>query len=193
MENKPNNFISLAYKLYVGGNNEQEMMEEATAERPFQFISGFGFALDAFEANVTGLDAGSEFDFEIPKEQAYGEYSEEHVIDMNRQDFFVDGKFDSEHIYVDAVIPLQNNQGQRFYGRVAEIGQEKVKIDLNHPLAGETLHFVGRILENRPATQQEIQSLINHMSHGGCSGCGGGDCGGGDCGGCGGGGCGGCH
>ena len=97
--------------------------------------------------------------------------------------FCIDGRFDNEHIYVDAIIPLQNEDGNHFYGRVVEIGKDKVKVDLNHPLAGETLYFEGKILENREATNQEIQQLINHMS-GGCSGCGGHchDCGS-DCGG----------
>ena len=87
--------------------------------------------------------------------------------------FCVDGRFDQEHIYVDAIIPLQNEDGNHFYGRVVEIGDQQVKVDLNHPLAGETLHFEGTILENREATEQEIQHLIKHLS-GGCGGCGGG-------------------
>jgi len=196
MENKTNNFISIAYKLYVGGDGEQELMEEATPERPFQFISGFGFALDAFEQNVAGLLKDADFDFTIPKEQAYGDYAEEHVVELDREIFCIDGKFDSEHIHPDAVIPLQNEDGNHFYGRVVEVGSEKVRVDLNHPLAGEDLHFVGRILENRAATKQEIDSLIAHMT-GGCSGgcgncsggCSDGGCEGGNCAG----GCGGCH
>ena len=74
-------------------------------------------------------------------------------------------------------------EGQRFNGRVLEVGDQKVKIDLNHPLAGETLQFEGKVLENRDATENEINQLIKHLT-GGCGGCGGGncgDCGGGDC------------
>ena len=47
MEQK-NQYISLSYQLFVGEENDQEMVEEAPAERPFQFITGFGVALDAF-------------------------------------------------------------------------------------------------------------------------------------------------
>jgi FKBP-type peptidyl-prolyl cis-trans isomerase SlyD len=95
--------------------------------------------------------------------------------------FCVDGRFDHEHIYADAIIPLQNEEGKRFYGHVLEVGEDKVKVDLNHPLAGEKLIFEGKVLESRDATNEEIQHLIKHMT-GGCSGCGGhcGDCGG-DC------------
>jgi len=186
MEQKSNHFISIAYKLYVGTDQDQELMEEATREQPFQFISGFGLALDAFEQQVADLSTGDKFDFVIPKEQAYGDYAEEHVVDLSREIFCVDGKFDGEHIHPDAIIPLQNEDGNHFYGRVVEVGSEKVKVDLNHPLAGEDLHFVGSILENRPATKEETDRLIAHMSggcSGGCSGCGEGQCEG----------CGGCH
>jgi len=182
---KKNQYMEVAYQLFVGSEENQDLMEETTKDKPFQFITGFGITLDAFESHIAGLEKGATFDFSIPKEQAYGEYLDEHVLDLDREMFFVDGKFDSEHVYEDAVIPMQNEDGQRFYGRVAEIGDQKVKVDLNHPLAGETLHFKGSVLESRPATTKEIEQLVNHLS-GGCGGCGGGchhdgGCGGGDC------------
>ncbi len=184
MENK-NRYVAVTYRLYVDGDNGKELMEETQADQPFQFITGYGVALDAFEKNVAGLEKGQDFAFTLEKEEAYGEYNLEHVLDLDREMFCIDGKFDHERIYVDAVVPLQNEDGNRFYGRVLEVGEDKVKIDLNHPLAGETLHFEGQVVENREATNQEIQQLINHMS-GGCGGCGGGchsegNCGGGGC------------
>jgi len=187
MDNK-NRFVAVTYRLYVDGDNGKELMEETQANQPFQFITGYGIALDAFEKNVAELEKGQDFEFTLEKESAYGDYNLEHVLDLDREMFCIDGKFDTEHIYVDAVVPLQNEDGNRFYGRVLEIGENKVKIDLNHPLAGETLHFEGKVVENREATNHEIQQLINHMS-GGCGGCGGGchsdgNCGGGcNCGG----------
>lgn len=183
MENK-NKYIAVTYRLYVDGDNGKEMVEEAKADQPFQFITGFGIALDAFEKNIANLEKGEKFSFSLTKDEAYGDYEEARVLDLEREMFNVNGHFDREHIYVDAIIPLQNADGNRFYGRVLEIGEEKVKVDLNHPLAGETLHFEGEVTESREATNQEIQQMINHMS-GGCSGCGGGchgDCGSGcDC------------
>lgn len=185
MENN-NRFVAVTYRLYVDGDNGKELMEETKTEQPFQFITGYGIALDAFEKKVAELEKGQDFEFSLEKEDAYGDYNLEHVLDLDREMFCIDGKFDSERIYVDAVVPLQNEDGNRFYGRVLEVNDDKVKIDLNHPLAGETLHFEGKVVENREATNQEIQQLINHMS-GGCGGCGGGchsggNCGGGSCG-----------
>ena len=195
MENKPNKFIAVSYKLYIDGEKGRELVEEATTAKPFHFISGFGFALDAFEDRLLKLAKNDTFAFDIPKDQAYGDYMQERVLQLERDMFCVDGQFDHQHVYQDAIIPMQNEDGNRFYGRVLSINEDKVEVDLNHPLAGETLHFEGRVLESREATTQEINSVIAHLTKGGCSGCGGGDCGSGDCGGgCEGkGGCGGCR
>lgn len=193
MEEKTNKYIAVAYKLYTNENGTEEMIEEAPVDRPFQFISGMGLALDDFEKNVADKQQGEEFEFSLTKEQAYGEHEEERVLSLDREMFCIDGKLDEEHIFVDAIIPLQNENGQRFLGKVLEIGDSKVKVDLNHPLAGKALHFKGTIVESRVATNEEIQNMINHMN-GGCSGsCGdcGGNCGGHDSG-CEGG-CGHCH
>ena len=174
MENK-NRFIALNYRLYVDGEEGKELMEETKADQPFQFITGFGITLDAFEKNVADLEKGQDFSFSLEKEEAYGEYVDERVLDLDREMFCVDGRFDHEHIYVDAVVPLQNEDGNRFYGKIVEVGEEKVKVDLNHPLAGETLHFAGKVLENREATDDEVKAMIARLSGGGC-GCGCHDC-----------------
>ena len=43
-------------------------------------------------------------------------------------------------------------------------------MDMNHPLAGEDLTFVGEVTESRPATNEEIQEMIKMMTgEGGCS------------------------
>ena len=187
MENKTNKYIAVSYKLYVKDENGKHLVEETKEGQPFKFISGFGIALDAFENNIIPKAIDEEFSFVLEKEQAYGEHHDELVLDMEREAFFIDGRFDHEHIYKDAIIPLQNQEGQRFNGRVLEVGDQKVKIDLNHPLAGETLQFEGKVLENRDASENEINQLIKHLT-GGCGGCGGGSCGG-SCGDCGGGDC----
>ena len=170
MDNKTNKYIAASYKLYVDGDNGKELIEEAPADRPFSFITGFGFALDKFEEQMMATEKGQNFQITLSKEDGYGEYHPEYVLDLEREIFSINGHFDHEHIYVDAIVPLQNEQGERFNGRVVEIGEEKVKIDLNHPLAGETLHFKGVVLENREATAKEIEHLASHLS-GGC-GCG---------------------
>ena len=180
MEHQDNKYIAVAYQLYADIDGNRELIEETADGQPFIFISGMGITLPAFEDNLATLDKDSEFDFIIPQAEAYGEYVDERVVDLDKSIFMPDGKLDTKVIYVDATIPLVNEDGNRFMGRILEIGDNKVKVDLNHPLAGLDLHFVGRVVESRPARQDEIERMVKMMSGEGCGGCGGGDCG--DCG-----------
>ena len=182
METVENKYITLAYKLYSIENGEKEFTEEAPAEHPFQFISGLGLTLEAFESQVKDLKKGDKFDFTIKAEEAYGEYDEEHVIDLPKNIFEIEGKFDSERVVEGAVIPLMTSEGQRINGSVVEVKDDVVVMDMNHPLAGCDLNFVGEVTENRPATNDELAEMARMMSGGGCvGGCNGGcDCG--DCG-----------
>lgn len=201
MENKHNMFIAVSYTLYTVDGEKREKIEEAPTTKPFEFISGFGVTLDEFEKQVVDLDPGTAFDFELTKDQAYGDYEAARVLDLDRSIFQINGHFDHENIFEGAIVPLQNEDGNHFYGRVLAITDVKVKMDLNHPLAGKTLNFKGRMLEKREATNQEIQNLVNFLSGEGGCGCGCDDCGGGCGGGCdhdhhhheGGCGCGHCH
>jgi len=172
MADKKNRYITVAYKLY--SDNEQgihEIFEEAPEAHPFQFITGLSAALPAFEAQVADLNEGDSFDFTLSVEEAFGPYEEEHVIEVPKEMFHVDGRFDKTQIYPGAILPLVNEEGMRFEGLVLDVKESTVKLDLNHPLAGRDLHYVGKVVTARDATPEEIQGMINMMSGEGC-GCG---------------------
>ena len=175
-----NKYITVAYKLYTIEDGERDLMEEATVAHPFQFISGLGLTLEAFEEQLKDLNPGDKFDFTIASADAYGEYDEDHVIDLPKDIFLIDGKFDSERIVTGAIIPLLTNEGQQLNGSVVEVKDDVVVMDMNHPLAGCDLNFVGEVVNNRPATNEELAEAARMMS-GGCGGCGGGCCSDGDC------------
>lgn len=61
MENK---YITVAYKLYVMQDGQKTLVEEATVEHPFQFISGLGTTLERFETEITALKKGDKFKFD---------------------------------------------------------------------------------------------------------------------------------
>lgn len=184
-------YVAVTYDLNVGEEGEQDLMERATVENPLQFIYGIGMMIPAFEKALSGLEVGAEFDFTIPAADAYGEYQEDHVIELPKDIFVVDGKFDSEAIKEGETVPMMDNEGNRMMGSVLEVREEVVVMDFNHPLAGETLHFTGKVIDVHEPTAEEIAALTAPAG-----GCGCGDCEGGDCGdhghndGCG---CGGCH
>ncbi len=170
MDNKTNRFVSLAYQLYDTTDGEQILVEQTTDDQPFTYISGMGIALDAFEQQTKDLQEGDNFDFTLQPDEAYGDYEDAHVFDLDKEMFFIDGQFDAEHVREGAIIPLQNEEGARFNGVVAEVTADKVKVDLNHPLAGRTLTFKGSILKAHDATNAEIQAFVEQMQ-GGCGGC----------------------
>lgn len=189
-----NKYVAVTYDLNVGEGEERELMEKATAEAPLKFIFGTGMMLPAFESALNGQEVGSTFNFSIVPADAYGEYDEEHVIELPKNIFEVDGKFDSEMIQEGNTVPMMDSNGNRLNGSVLEVKEDIIVMDFNHPLAGETLHFSGEVIEVHEPTAEEIAALSAPTD--GC-GCGCGDDCGDDCG-CGSDeekscGCGGCH
>ncbi len=189
-----NKMVSLTYDLYYD-DAEGELIEQATSEKPLSFIFGAGLMLPKFESQLEGVTVGSPFEISLQDVDAYGELDENAIVDLPKNIFIVDGAFDEEMIAVGNTVPMMSTSGQRMNGMVLEITDEIVKMDFNHPLAGENLYFKGEILEVREATDEELTALV---SGGGCGcGSGGGSCGSGGCGddecgdgGCGDGGCG---
>ena len=152
MEQKDYKYISVAYKLYDITDNKQELIEETAKDKPFVFLSGFGTTLEDFESNLVGLAEGADFDFVLSPDRAYGEHVDTRVVELDKQIFSVDGKFDSKNIYPEAIVPLQNEDGNRFLGRVVSIGSDKVKKRFREALrpiypAGECGAFTSALME----------------------------------------------
>lgn len=172
MKISPNKFVSLSYDLNVGEGDEKELMEKATPEQPLEFIFGTNSMLEAFEKNVDGLAQGDSFDFVLTPDQAYGEYDDDHLVDLPKNIFEVDGKMDESVVFEGNTIPMMDSNGNRLNGSVVSVSDDVVKMDFNHPLAGETLHFSGNVLSVREASAEEIAALFAPQGGGCGSGCG---------------------
>ena len=153
--------VKATYELYIAGEDgKEELMEKATAEAPLVWCHGEGMMLPAFEAAMNGKAAGERFDFVLKAADAYGEYLEEGVMELPKTMFFNgDGEFDEERVYVGAIVPMNTVDGQIVKAQVCEITEDKVTIDLNHPYAGEDLHFKGQILDIRDVTEGELNAV----------------------------------
>lgn len=170
--------VTLTYDLHVDDQNG-EMVEQATAEKPLQFLYGAGIMLPKFELQLAGLKEKESFEIKLAKTEAYGEVNNDAIVELPKNVFLVDGKFDAELITVGNTVPMMSSNGQRLNGLVLEVNDETVKMDFNHPLAGEDLYFAGEVIEVREASDEEVAQIL---SGGGC-GCGseGGGCDSGSC------------
>ena len=175
MDKPQNKFLSVVYQLYSVAENGEKQLEEQTSDlRPFEFITGFGISLDRFEEEVSGLEKGEHFDFTLQPGEAFGEYVPEGKHKLDRSVFMINGHVDHENIFEGATITLMDNEDHQFMAKVVKIEEDGVTVDTNHPLAGKLLNFTGRVIENRDATEEEVQHLIKHLTGGcghNCGGC----------------------
>ena len=164
--------VKATYELYINGEDgKEELMERATEEAPLVWCQGEGMMLPAFEAAMQGKEEGDHFDFVLKAAEAYGEYLPEGLMDLPKTMFFNgDGEFDAERVFVGAIVPMNTTDGQIVKAQVCEITDDQVTIDLNHPYAGEDLHFTGKILEIRDVTEGELKAIRNPRGCGRCKG-----------------------
>jgi FKBP-type peptidyl-prolyl cis-trans isomerase SlyD len=181
MEITKNRMVTLTYDLRLDDQNG-DMIEQATADRPLRFIYGAGQMLPKFESQLAGMKSGQPFEINLTKYDAYGEINDDAIVELPLNVFSVDGNFDEEMVKIGNTVPMMTGDGQRLNGIVLEVSDQVVKMDFNHPLAGEDLHFQGEVLEVREATDEEIAALFSHGCGCGSGGCGEGDCGDGECG-----------
>lgn len=146
-----NSVVALTYDLYTKENGEEVFVEKADEQNPLVFLFGVGMMLPKFEENLAGLNIGDNYDFHLAAEDAYGVKDDSRVTDLPKEMFG-----DMEIPAVGSILPLQDDQGHQFSARVKEITESAVIVDLNHPMAGQDLHFIGKIISVREATADEL-------------------------------------
>ena len=171
-----NKVISLTYDLEV----DNEVIQSVNAEQPMEFIFGTGYLLPSFEAQILGKAAGDAYDFKLCAADAYGEENPEAIVELPKNIFEVDGKIEEGLLTVGRVLPMQDSEGNRLNGSIDEIKESTIVMNFNHPLAGAELHFSGKVIAVREATEQELSEGLfeeqkgcssGSCSDGCCSGC----------------------
>ena len=176
-----NAVVEFSYELEVDG----KVVDQCPKERPLDYIHGTGSLLPKLEEAIEGMEPGCTFDVTLAPVDAYGEIDPSRVIDLPKAAFEVNGEIREDILVPGNTIPMMNSMGAVIPGVVLEVTADSVKMDLNHQMAGKTLHFTGEIVSVREATEKELtEGLHGEYVHscGGCGGCGGHDGGcGGDC------------
>ena len=155
MKIENNTVVSLNYELRTDGF-DSHVVEKTDSDHPLEFIFGIGMMIPKFEEYLEGKKANDNFRFMIPAEEGYGLSNDQNVIELPITIFQVDGKTNEDLLVVDKILPMQDNEGRMFNGRVAEIKNDSVVMDFNHPMADQDLYFNGVINSVRQATQEEM-------------------------------------
>lgn len=157
MKIEKNKVVTLTYELRIlDEDGEQNLIETANEEQPMVFIYGMSGLPDQFEDNLNGLNSGESFDFKLDTEDGYGEYKEDAVVDLPKNVFEVEGSVPDNMLEEGNYIPMSDSEGNQLQGRVVEVGDDTVKMDFNHPLAGKELYFKGKVESVREATPEEL-------------------------------------
>lgn len=176
MRIEKNKVVAVSYDLEVDG----KVVESTTPEEPMDYIQGMHMLIPAFETALEGLEEGAPFAFTIGPENAYGPYDEKQKTDLPKSAFTIQGKIHEELMEVGRVLPMVGRDGNVAYATVLEVKDDAVTMDFNHPMAGKTLSFRGKVVSVRDATDKELTEGLHgeflppeehHCCHGKGKGC----------------------
>ncbi len=170
----PGKFVAYSYRLYNDADNK--LLFEAPEDAPDVMVFGASHEIiPGLIETLKGLSKGDRFGVTLPPQLAFGERNPEYVMTLEKGIFERDGKL-ADEVKVGAMLPMITQEGFRVQGLVAEIGDKNVTMDFNHPFAGMTVRYEGKIKEVRDATPEEIQPS-HSCGCGSCGSCGDGSCG----------------
>lgn len=163
MKAAANTVVKISYELRT--EPQGEVFDSADRNNPLVFLHGHRNLLDKFEKNIEGLIAGEQFSFELTPLEGYGEYDLNAFAKLDKGMFAGSPVPQEQILFVGNIVPLQDQHGNQFEGRITTISETEVVVDMNHPLAGKTLFFSGEVLEVRAAQPEEIAH--GHVHEGG--------------------------
>jgi peptidylprolyl isomerase len=147
-ENETNNLTTAAagsvVSVHYCGTLEDgtEFDNSRTRGEPIKFTVGSGQMIPGFDTAVNGMTIGDTVSVKLPPTEAYGNINPEAKTTFPKSGFPEDLE-----LVEGMAVPLRTQTGQVMMGRLAEQQEDTVTIDLNHPLAGETLNFDIELLE----------------------------------------------
>ena len=135
-------------KVHYHGTLDDGTVFDSSHERdPLSFTLGQGEIIPGFENAVQSMSQGESKKVSIPPEEAYGQRQEDNMLQVNQTDI-------PEEINPEKgmVLQVKTQDEQSRNVTVAEVTDETVTLDGNHPLAGENLNFEINLVEVQPAS-----------------------------------------
>lgn len=127
---------------YTGTLDDLKQFDSSVGREPLQFEVGAGRVIPGFENGVKTMSVGEKKTIHIPVAEAYGERSDEMVMDFDRTSFP-----EELDLKVGMGLQMQDSEGQVIPVVVMAVNDKSVTIDANHPLAGKNLNFELELIE----------------------------------------------
>ena len=128
-----NDKVAIQYK---GTLEDGTVFDTSEGREALEFVVGKGMVIPGFEKGIVGLNEGDKKTIEILPEDGYGPVMKELVQEVPKT--ALPAEITPE---VGMMLSAQGPNGQMIPVKVAEIGEETIKLDMNHPLAGQKLTF----------------------------------------------------
>jgi FKBP-type peptidyl-prolyl cis-trans isomerase SlyD len=141
--------VGIDYSLHLG---DGQVVDGSDPGEPLTYLHGEGQIVPGLESALEGLDVGASRQVVVTPEQGYGEHDPRGVQEVPRKAFPPD--FEPEP---GLQLTAEGPDGEPVPFTVREVKPESVVIDLNHPLAGATLHFDVTVRDVRAATAEELE------------------------------------
>lgn len=138
--------VRFHYAIIDEAGNEVENSRDG---EPALALLGHGNLMRGLEEALLGRPAGERFSASLAPDQAFGVKREGWSQRVSKKHFPKGSRFQPG-----ARLPLHTDQGERSV-TVTKVGNKFVDVDLNHPLAGQTVTFEVELLEVRDATAEE--------------------------------------
>jgi len=142
-----NRVVSMHYTLKDAEGN---VLDSSANREPLAYIQGIGNLIPGLEIQLEGKQKGDKVEAVVAPNDAYGEVREDlfHVVPKS-------GFQGDEELVAGIQVQLDSEHGPMI-ATVSKIDGEEVTLDLNHPLAGQTLFFDVEIMDVRIAEQDEL-------------------------------------
>ena len=150
--------VTLHYTLRDAAGNE---LDSSGTDDPIQYLHGIGMIVPGLEDGLLGKCEGERAKVIVKPEDGYGERDPRGIQEVTRDTFPEDAPLEPGLEF-----EAEGPDGEPILATVVSIEGDTVSIDLNHPLAGVTLHFDVSIKEVRDATPEELAHGHPHGADG---------------------------
>ena len=137
---------------YALSDDAGQPIESSQGRDPLTVLLGHGGLVPGVERALLDREVGDKFDVVVPPDEGYGD-RREGLVQRVPKKFFRD----PDRLRPGMQTVLQQKSGGSQIVTVQKIGSSVIDVDLNHPMAGRTLHFALELTDVRAATPEEIE------------------------------------